>query len=129
MNGSPIRRILVVDDSEDSADAMAMLLGSMGHETQTAADGIAAVQLAETFRPHVILMDIGMPRMDGLEAARAIRTYGWGRDVVIIALSGWGRTIDIEEAKEAGCDLHLTKPVRPNDLLRALDTSRAADER
>jgi CheY-like chemotaxis protein len=122
------RRVLVVDDSGDSADSMAMLLDSMGHETQTAADGIAAVERAESFRPHVIFMDIGMPKMDGLEAARAIRSHPWGRDVVIVALSGWGRPSDIEASKQAGFDLHLVKPVRPADLLRAVESAQVANE-
>jgi PAS domain S-box-containing protein len=109
------RRILVVDDNRDSADSMALMLQLLGNEIRTAHDGIEAVELAEQFRPQVILMDIGMPRLSGYEATRRIREQPWGRGVVIIALTGWGQDVDRAKSREAGCDSHLVKPV---DLAR-----------
>ncbi len=105
------RRILVVDDNEDSAASMATMLQLLGNEVRAAYDGVEAVELAEKFRPRVILMDIGMPRVNGYEATRQIREQPWGRDIVVIALTGWGQEVDRARSKEAGCDGHLVKPV------------------
>jgi PAS domain S-box-containing protein len=110
------RRILVVDDSRDSAASMAMTLQLRGHEVRTAHDGIEAVELAEQFRPQVILMDVGMPRLNGYEATRRIREQLWGRDMTIIVVTGWGHEVDRARSKEAGCDGHLVKPVNLSDL-------------
>jgi PAS domain S-box-containing protein len=114
------RRVLVVDDNRDSATSMAMMLRLMGNEVRTAHDGVEAVEVAEAFRPQVILMDVGMPRLNGYEATRRIREQPWGRSVRIIALTGWGQEGDKLQSKEAGCDGHLVKPVNLPDLERLL---------
>jgi len=110
------RRILVVDDNRDSADSMAMMLQLQGNEVRTAHDGFAAIELAEQFRPQVILMDIGMPKLNGYEATRRIREQLWGQDMAVIALTGWGQEEDRARSKEAGCAGHLVKPVNVPDL-------------
>jgi PAS domain S-box-containing protein len=112
----PERRILVVDDNQDSAISMAMLLKLTGNLVRTVHDGAEAVKVAESFRPQVILMDVGMPRLNGYEATRRIREQPWGRSVAIIALTGWGREGDKERSREAGCDGHLVKPVSLPEL-------------
>ncbi|WP_406697952.1 PAS domain S-box protein [Singulisphaera sp. Ch08] len=110
------RRMLVVDDNQDSARTMARLLKLLGNEVQTAYDGNEAVATAEKFRPEVVLMDVGMPGLNGYEATRHIRQQPWGKHTVIIALTGWGQDIDRLQSKEAGCDGHLVKPVDLPDL-------------
>ncbi|MBV8232331.1 MAG: response regulator, partial [Planctomycetaceae bacterium] len=114
------RRILVVDDNQDSARTMSGLLELLGHEVHTAFDGVEAVEAAKQFGPEVILMDVGMPRLNGYEAARRIREQPWGREVIIIALTGWGQAGDRVQSREAGCDDHLVKPVNLPDLERLL---------
>jgi CheY-like chemotaxis protein len=114
------RRILVVDDNRDGADSLAMMLRLLGHEIKTANDGVEAVAEAERFRPEVILMDVGMPRLNGLDAARRIREQPWGKAITIIALTGWGQHNDRERSREAGCDGHLVKPVNLADLEKML---------
>jgi PAS domain S-box-containing protein len=116
----PRRRILVVDDNRDGAESMAEMLRLSGNEVALAHDGVEAVERAEAVRPEVILMDVGMPRMNGLEATRRIRERPWGRGVTIIALTGWGQDGDRKQSKEAGCDGHLVKPVSVDDLERML---------
>ena len=114
------RRILVVDDNRDSADSLAMLLRLAGNEVQTAYDGLEAVETAERFRPEVVLLDIGMPKLNGEEACRRIRAKPWGQDMVLVALTGWGQEDDRRRSKEAGFDHHLTKPVDPTALVKLL---------
>jgi signal transduction histidine kinase/CheY-like chemotaxis protein len=109
-------RILVADDLRDSANSLAMILRLAGHDVQTAHDGLEAVQAAATFWPDVVLLDIGMPKMNGYEAARHIRKQPWGKEVALIALTGWGQEEDKRKALEAGFDHHLTKPVEAGDL-------------
>lgn len=104
-------RILVVDDNRDSAESLALLLSLGGHRVETAHDGLAAVDLARTFRPRVVLMDLGMPKLNGYDAARAIRSEPWGDEIVLVALTGWGQEDDKRRTAEAGFDAHLTKPV------------------
>jgi PAS domain S-box-containing protein len=116
----PGRRILVVDDNQDSATSMAMMLNLMGNQARTASDGLEAIKAAEKFCPQVILMDVGMPRLNGYEATRRIREQPWGQSVIIIALTGWGQEGDKERSREAGCDGHLVKPVSLPDLERLL---------
>ena len=116
----PARTILVVDDNKDSATSMAMMLKLMGNEAWTAHDGFEAIAVAEERRPQVILMDVGMPKLNGYEATRRIREKPWGASVVIIALTGWGQPDDKSRSKEAGCDGHLVKPVNPLDLEKVL---------
>jgi signal transduction histidine kinase/ActR/RegA family two-component response regulator len=105
------RRILVVDDSRDAADSLGMLLKFLGADVLTANDGPAALEALKTYRPSVVLLDLGMPGMDGLEVARRARSQPEGRNVTLIALSGWGQEQDRRRSKEAGIDHHLVKPV------------------
>jgi CheY-like chemotaxis protein len=116
----PRRRILVVDDNRDSATSMAMMLRLLNNEVRTAHDGVEAVEAAEAFRPQVILMDVGMPRLNGYEATRRIRERPWGGAVTIIALTGWGQEGDRQRSQEAGCDGHLVKPVSLPELEQLL---------
>jgi CheY-like chemotaxis protein len=97
-----------------------MLLELMQNEVRTAQDGIEAVEQAEAFRPDLILMDVGMPRLNGLEATRQIRAQPWGKNRTIIALTGWGQEGDKESSRAAGCDGHLVKPVNFTDLQKLL---------
>jgi CheY-like chemotaxis protein len=119
-NSGPIYRILVADDNKDAADSLAMVLRLMGHNVQTALDGVEAVQSAATFRPDLVVLDIGMPKMNGYEAAQYIREQSWGKKTVLIALTGWGQEEDKKRASEAGFQYHLTKPVEPADLEKLL---------
>jgi PAS domain S-box-containing protein len=123
------RRILVVDDNEDAARSMARLLTLVGNEVRTAHDGIEAVETADEFRPEIILMDMGMPRLNGYEATRRIRERPWGRSVKIIALTGWGQENDKVRSHEAGCDGHLVKPVQLPELDELLAGFTPADGR
>jgi PAS domain S-box-containing protein len=107
----PRHRILVVDDNRDAAESMAMMLEFLGHETRAANAGNEALEMVETFRPDTILLDIGMPGMNGYETCRRLRTTSRGREVVVIAVTGWGQDDDRERSREAGFDHHLTKPV------------------
>jgi signal transduction histidine kinase/DNA-binding response OmpR family regulator len=113
-------RVVVVDDNEDSAEGLAMLLRLDGHDVATAHDGLAAVTLTETFRPEVVFLDIGLPGISGYEAARRIRGLPGGQAIRLVALTGWGQLEDRRKSAEAGFDRHLVKPVDPTDLGRAL---------
>ncbi len=115
------RRILVVDDNVDSADTLVGILNFLGHQVQTAHDGVEAVAAAAQFSPEVILMDVGMPRMGGYEATRLIRQRTVGRAPLIIAVTGWGQDSDRAQSREAGCDGHLVKPVALADLEMLID--------
>ena len=119
---APIRgfRILIVDDNRDSAESLAMLLTLTGNETQTAHDGLEALDAAERFRPDVALLDIGMPKMNGYEVCRRIRQESWGRRMVLIALTGWGQEHDKRRSLESGFDFHLVKPLDPVELENVL---------
>jgi PAS domain S-box-containing protein len=113
---APRRRVLVADDNRDSAQTMTLLLAKMGADVRTAYDGDEALTLAGQARPDVVLLDIGMPKMDGYEVARRIRAAPWGADIKLIALTGWGQDEDRRRSKEAGFDHHLVKPVNPKVL-------------
>jgi signal transduction histidine kinase len=115
------RRILVVDDMRDNAESLALLLRLMGHDVATAHDGLEAVEAAGAFRPDVVLLDIGLPKIDGNEAARRIRAQPWGKGMVLAALTGWGQEEDRLRSTEAGFDYHLVKPVEPAELEKLLD--------
>ncbi|MBC7772062.1 MAG: PAS domain-containing protein [Pyrinomonadaceae bacterium] len=115
------RRVLVVDDNLDSAQSMSELLRIMGNEVVMAHDGLEAVATANSFRPEVILMDIGLPHLSGLDATRRIREQPWGQNVTIIALTGWGQEADRERSQNAGCNAHLVKPVDLIELERLLE--------
>jgi len=114
------RRVLVVDDSADAAASLMTLLELAGHEVRTAGDGAEAIEQTCEFRPDIIFMDLGMPRIDGVEATRRIRALPQGRDVRIIALTGWGQEADRERTRSAGMDDHIVKPVSPETLQRIL---------
>ena len=117
-----LRRILVADDNQDSAESMARVLRLMGHEVETAHDGIAAVEAAERCRPDLVLLDLGMPRMNGYDACRRIREMDWGRSMLVIAQTGWGQDEDYSRTKEAGFDGHLTKPTDFDTLEKLLSS-------
>jgi signal transduction histidine kinase/CheY-like chemotaxis protein len=114
------RRILVVDDNPDTATSLAMLLELTGNETHIAHDGLEAVAAAAAFRPDIVLLDIGLPKMDGFEAARKIREQPWGKAMVLVALTGWGQEEDRRESREAGFDAHMVKPVEYAALTKLL---------
>jgi signal transduction histidine kinase len=116
------RRILVVDDNRDAAETLAAMLRLEGNEVDTAFDGVGAVSATAEFRPDIVLMDLGMPKLDGYEAARAIRRDTRGTDVVLIAITGWGGDVDRQMSHEAGFDRHLVKPVVPTELLAMLSS-------
>lgn len=113
------RRILIAEDDQDAAEMLRMMLAFTGHDVRVAVDGIQAVSLADEFHPHVALLDIGMPRMDGYETARVLRK-SHGGDIVLIALTGWGQDEDKARALDAGFDHHLTKPADPDVLQRLI---------
>ncbi|WP_175517740.1 PAS domain S-box protein [Planctomicrobium piriforme] len=107
---SPLR-VLVVDDNTDAARMLALMIERSGHLVQTAGDGEAAVHTAEAFRPHLILMDLGMPKMDGFEATAQIRRQTWGGEILIVALTGWGQEDDKRRTAASGFDQHFVKPM------------------
>jgi signal transduction histidine kinase/ActR/RegA family two-component response regulator len=111
-SGTPCR-VLVADDIPDAAEMMRLIIECMGHHVKVAADGVQAVEIARDFLPQIALLDIGMPRMDGYEAARQIRA-SLGRSVYLVALTGWGQEEDQRRAQAAGFDRHLTKPAEPS---------------
>ncbi len=117
----PIRfRILVADDNIDAAESMGMMLRLMGNDVRTVRDGLQAVEEAAAFRPDVALLDIGMPGLNGYESARRIREQRWGKEIVLVALTGWGQEEDKRRAAEAGFDRHFTKPVSPAELAQLM---------
>ena len=116
------RKILVADDNIDSAESLALLLTLDGHEVRTVFDGFDAVATAEAFKPDVVFMDIGMPRLSGYDAARAIRKGEWGRTMVLVALTGWGQEHNRKNAFEAGFNQHLVKPADIADVRRMIAT-------
>jgi CheY-like chemotaxis protein len=118
------RRILVVEDNADSAASLCMMLQLAGHEIRSANDGREALQTAESFRPHIVLLDIGLPKLNGYEVARQIRKQPWGENVILIALTGWAQQEDKQRALEAGFDHHLTKPVVLDDILHLMAKSK-----
>ncbi len=109
----PKSRILVVDDNKDSALSLAMVLEFMGYQTRTAFDGIEAVEAAEEMKPDVVLLDIGLPRMNGYDAARKIRELPGGDAIYLIAVTGWGQDEDRRRSADSGFNLHMVKPVDP----------------
>ena len=119
--GTARLRILVVDDSEDAALTLATLLELSGYELYVAHDGEQALEVAETSRPDVVLLDIGMPKMSGNEVCQRFRQHEWGRQMTVIALTGWGQEQDRRRTAESGFDLHLVKPADPVTLLRLLE--------
>jgi PAS domain S-box-containing protein len=120
---SPGRRVLIVDDNHDSADSLAMLLEITGNKTFQAHDGLEALDAVEKHRPEVVLLDIGLPKLDGHEVCRRIREKPWGQNITIIALTGWGQDDDRRRSLEAGFNGHLVKPVDYDRLLELLGES------
>ena len=104
-------RVLIADDNHDAAVSLSMLLQAMGHDTRVVHDGIEALEEAEIFRPEIVLLDIGMPRLDGYETARRLAGRPWAAATQIVAVTGWGQETDRQRAKEAGFHRHLVKPV------------------
>ena len=122
-------RILVVDDNEDSADTLSKLVQLAGNEIALAHDGVEAIEKAESFRPHAILLDIGLPKMNGYDACRIIKDALWGADISIIALTGWGNEGDREKSRQAGFDGHLVKPVEASSLFAIISETVGAASR
>jgi CheY-like chemotaxis protein len=120
---SSAKRILVVDDNHDSADGLLLMLQFEGHIVKAAYDGIEGLEMAETFRPDAILLDIGMPRMNGYDVARELRKKPWGKNVLLVAQTGWGQEEDMRKSQEAGFNYHLTKPVDFDRLIKLLAES------
>ena len=116
----PQREILIVDDNRDSADSLAMLLEITGNKTYMAHDGEEAIEAIEKHRPEVVLLDIGLPKLDGHEVCRRVRQQPWGKDIVMIALTGWGQEDDRRKSEEAGFNGHIVKPVDYDKLLDLL---------
>jgi CheY-like chemotaxis protein len=121
-------RVLVVDDNVDSAQSMSLLLGLEGYQVECAYDGEQALFGAGRFLPEVVLLDLGLPRYSGYEVARRLRAEPTGDDVLLVAVSGYGRERDRQAAREAGFDLHLTKPADPDEVLRVLSERRELRE-
>jgi CheY-like chemotaxis protein len=121
---SNARRILVVDDNRDSATSLALVLRMSGHTVEVAADGPGALQAVASFQPDLILLDIGLPGMNGYDTCRAIRAQPGAESVVIAAVTGWGQQEDHRKSREAGFDAHLVKPVEQEALLALIAASR-----
>ena len=114
------RRVLIVDDNKDAASTMEILLKSLGHEARVVHTGIEALQITAEFKPDVVLLDIGLPDIDGYEVARRLRASKSDRSFRIVAVTGWDQDTDKRKSQEAGFDMHLVKPVAPADLEKAL---------
>jgi CheY-like chemotaxis protein len=125
---SPGREILIVEDNADARETLKMLLEMMGHKVHIASDGESGVAVAERVKPEIMLVDIGLPRMDGYEVARHIRAAnGWPSRPLLIAVTGYGQESDRQRAIAAGFDLHMAKPIEPNQLMEVIDGKVAAD--
>jgi signal transduction histidine kinase/ActR/RegA family two-component response regulator len=122
------RRILIADDNPDSLESLALVLKLKGNDVRTAPDGLKAVAEARAFNPDVVLLDIGMPHMNGYDACRSIRESDWGRGMLLIALTGWGQQEDRERSRAAGFDYHFVKPIDPDNLMRQLSKHAARIE-
>jgi CheY-like chemotaxis protein len=116
----PHRRVLVVDDDADSADSMAMILLTLGHEFRTAYNGPGALEIAESFQPDAVLLDIGLPGLDGYEVARRMRRDERLKNVLLIAVTGYGRSTDFALSWDVGFDAHFVKPVDPVKIQQIL---------
>ena len=121
------RRVLVVDDNADNAELLKILLEGEGHEAHTAHDGVEGLAAAERLRPDVVLMDLGLPRIDGFDACRRIREQPWGKQMLLVAITGWGQDVDRRKSREAGFDHHLVKPVDIQDVSALVNVSTATE--
>jgi CheY-like chemotaxis protein len=110
----------VIDDNPDTAESMQVMLQLLGHDVHVAGDGRRGIDLAASVRPDTVLLDIGLPEMNGYDVARAMRLQAWGHGVRLVAVTGWGQDHDRRLAQEAGFDAHLVKPVGLAELQRAL---------
>jgi CheY-like chemotaxis protein len=119
-SGNYSLRVLIVDDNVDAGDSMSMILEAAQHEVRTARDGEEALELVRTFQPQVVMLDIGMPKMNGYQVARHIRQQPWGHNMVLIACTGWGQPDDRRRSQDAGFDHHLVKPVNAREILQLL---------
>lgn len=119
-------RILVVDDNRDGAESLSMMLRFLGNETRTAYDGEEGVAAADDFRPHVIFLDIGLPKLNGYDVCRQIRNQPWCKNVLIVAVTGWGQAEDRRRSQEAGFDHHMVKPVNSTALMKLLADHQAS---
>jgi signal transduction histidine kinase/CheY-like chemotaxis protein len=117
---APGGKVLVVDDNRDSADTLALVLESDGYDVTVSYSGQQGLQLAQNGRPDAVILDIGIPDLTGYEVARRLRLEAWGREVFLIAMTGWGQVKDKELARQAGFDRHFTKPLDPGELQREL---------
>jgi two-component system OmpR family response regulator len=116
-------RVLLVDDNPDSTEPLSLLLQTRGHETRVSTDGEEAIALADDFRPDCVVLDLGLPRMDGYEVARRLRNRPYGAQLVLVALTGWAGQEIRNKAAEAGFDYHLVKPVNWEELERIVDSA------
>jgi signal transduction histidine kinase len=116
------RNILIADDNQDALESLALMLRLEGHEVHCASDGEEALALAGLRKPEIVVLDVGMPKLDGCEVARRIRAESWGRNAVLVALTGWGQDADRKRSREAGFDMHLVKPVDPATICDMLVT-------
>ena len=114
-------KILVVDDNRDGADSLSEMLGLIGNDTRIGYDGEQALVLAAEYQPDVILLDIGLPKLNGYEVCRRVGAQAWSQAMVLIAVTGWGQEKDRDLTREAGFDYHLVKPVDPEALMKLLE--------
>jgi CheY-like chemotaxis protein len=114
-------RVLIVDDNRDAADSLRMLLEASGQDARAVYDGVSALEIAESFRPEIVLLDIGMPSMDGYQVVRELRAKALVPQPLIAALTGWGQDSDRKRTHEAGFDHHFTKPVAAEELMAFLE--------
>jgi len=117
----PSRHRILIDDSRDGAAGLAMLLTVLGHDTWTAHDGLVGVKLAEAFRPDLIVLDIGLPKLNGYDTCRRIREQPWGQEITIVAATGWSQEEDRRRSREAGFDHHFVKPVNAAEIVQVLE--------
>lgn len=125
MNENSLKlKILVVDDNEDNASSLCTLLSLQGNEVRTAFDGASAIKLAEQFRPHLVLLDLGMPRMTGYAVCGAIRNMSYSWNVMIVAQTAWSSQADRRSTKDAGFDDHLQKPIDQELLTKVIEQAK-----
>ena len=119
-------RVLLVDDNAEVLESTQLVLEMMDFDVRTATSGTEALDLGEGFEPEVVLLDIGLPGMDGWTAAKQMRTHDWGQNALLVAVTGWGREEDLRRSREAGFDHHLLKPMDPDELLNLLGSVRGS---